>query len=350
MTDFAVIGGGIVGCALAAFLAEAGAAVTLYEREAVAAGASGRNSGVLQHPFDELLVGLYEESLRHYAELDGFELPREPSGILIVSRGPLAAERFPELRPQVLQDAREAEPSLAEGFTAVRYETGRPVPPAAATQAFAARAVRAGAKLEIADARVAIRNGRATGVTIGREHRPAGAVAVAAGPWTPEVIGTGRAPISPLWGVVVEVALERPPRHTIEESGIDALTEGGAGGTLFSIVTAQGVSSVGSTFLPEKPDAREWAPRLLARGATFVPALRDAVPRGLRACARPLSDDGRPLLGGIGIENLAVASGHGAWGVSLGPASARLVADGLLGRDAEIPRELAARSRWTCPS
>jgi glycine oxidase len=339
--DVAVIGGGIVGCALAAFLAEAGASVVLYEREQIAAGASGRNSGVLQHPFDEALVGLYEESLRHYGELEGFALPPEPSGLLVVSREPQTAERFPELRPQLLQDAREAEPALAEGLTAVRYETGRPVPPAAATQAFAARAQRAGAEIRLAEARVAIEDGRATGVIAGGEHHPAGAVAVAAGPWTPEAIGTGWAPIAPLWGVVVEVRIEHPPRHTIEEAGIDELSKGESE-TLFSIVTAAGLSSVGSTFLPAKPDADAWVPRILDRATRFVPALRDATPRGLRACARPRSDDGRPLLGGIGIENLAVASGHGAWGVSLGPASARLVADGLLGREAGVPAELAA--------
>jgi glycine/D-amino acid oxidase-like deaminating enzyme len=338
-----VIGGGIVGCSLAAFLAEAGASVVLYEREEIAAGASGRNSGVLQHPFDEALVGLYEESLRQYRELEGFALPAAPSGLMIVSRGPLSAERFPELRPELLADAREAEPALAEGLTAVRYDTGHPVPPAAAARAFAARAERAGAELRIgAAASVAIEHGRAVGVRVAGELQPAGAVALAAGPWSPEALGTGWAPISPLWGVVVDVEIARPPRHTIEESGIDALTEG-AEGTLFSIVTARGVSAVGSTFLPDQPDPHEWVPRLLERGRRFVPALAGVKPRGVRACARPRSDDGRPLLGPLdGIEGLAVASGHGAWGISLGPASARLVADALLGRPAEIAPEVAA--------
>ena len=64
VTDVAVIGGGIAGCATAALLAEAGAAVPLYERETIAAGASGRNSGVLQHPMDAVLEPLHEASLR----------------------------------------------------------------------------------------------------------------------------------------------------------------------------------------------------------------------------------------------------------------------------------------------
>jgi glycine/D-amino acid oxidase-like deaminating enzyme len=342
VTDVAVIGGGIVGCSLAAFLAEAGASVVLYEREAIAAGASGRNSGVLQHPFDAALVGLYEESLRLYSELDGFALPEHATGLLIVSRGELRLD-FPELKPQLLEDAREAEPGLAEGLRAIRYDTGRPVPPAAAANAFAERARAAGAAIRIgAAARVRIEDGRATGVLVDGRFEPAGAVAVCAGPWTPEAIGSGWAPIAPLWGVVVDVELEDPPRHTLEDSGIDALKDS-ASGELFSIVTARGISAVGSTFLPEEPDKQAWVPRLLERGRHFLPALAGVKARGVRACARPRSADGRPLLGELaGIEGLAVASGHGAWGVTLGPASARLVADGLLGRDVEIPPQVRA--------
>src|ERR1700754_4428325 len=110
--DVAVIGGGIVGCALAAFLAEGGARVALYEREAIAAGASGRNSGILQHPMDLALTALYEASLELYASLGhGFALPREPTGVLVLAPDPelLAADRdaaqeeFPELAPEWLE-------------------------------------------------------------------------------------------------------------------------------------------------------------------------------------------------------------------------------------------------------
>ena len=181
--DVIVVGGGIVGCALAAFLAEGGAQVVLYEREAIAAGASGRNSGVVQHPLDPALTDLYEESLEHYRTLGhGFELPAEPAGLLLVER---SAARSPSPGATYLEGPalREAEPSLADGLVAYRLETGRPVPPAAAAHAFAARAREAGARIEIGTAQ--LRDG---GVIVDGEPRPAGAVAIAAGPWSAELV------------------------------------------------------------------------------------------------------------------------------------------------------------------
>ncbi len=107
---------------------------------------------------------------------------------------------------------------------------------------------------------------------------------------------------------------------------------------MFSLVTAGAVSALGSTFLPEQPDADALAPLLRERGARFVPALADAAPGAVRACARPLSADGLPLLGRApGHDDVFVAAGHGLWGISLGPGSGRLVADLVLGRAAEPP-------------
>ena len=104
---------------------------------------------------------------------------------------------------------------------------------------------------------------------------------------------------------------------------------------------ADGHVSVGSTFLAEQPEAPAWAPTLRRAGERFVPGLRRAKVVGARACARPQSFDGRPLVGEMpGLEGLWVAAGHGPWGISTGPATARIAVDALLGK-AEVPAPLS---------
>ena len=155
--DVAIVGGGIVGCAAAAFLAESGARVELFERSELAGAASGRNSGSIQHPFDPVLAGLHFETLRHYRELAGFHLPEAPAGVLMLAGDrralePVAADIArdqPELEPALLDPRTvvRTEPRLARKLWGCRLETGWPVRPAAATLAFAERARRAGAVL-----------------------------------------------------------------------------------------------------------------------------------------------------------------------------------------------------------
>jgi glycine/D-amino acid oxidase-like deaminating enzyme len=183
---------------------------------------------------------------------------------------------------------------------------------------------------------------RARGVLAAGVRRPAGAVLVAAGPWTPEVIDPTRAwrPIVPVWGVVADVEMDGPPQHVLEEAGVEAVGAGGPA-SIFSLVPADGQVSVGSTFLPEEPDPPVWAPTLRRGGERFVPALRRAKVVGARACARPQSFDGRPLVGELpDQEGLWTAAGHGPWGISAGAATARIAADALLG-NAEVPAPLS---------
>jgi glycine/D-amino acid oxidase-like deaminating enzyme len=352
-----------VGCAATAFLAEAGARVELFERGALAGAASGRNSGSVQHPFDPVLAELHAETLGHYRELDGFALPAAPAGVLMLARDRRALEPAaagiardqPELRPELLgpRELRRLEPGLGRRLWGCRLETGYPVRPAAATLAFAERARRAGAALH--EGRAAwpwVMSGRTRGVLAGGERCPADRVLVCAGPWTPEVIDPTRTwrPIVPVWGVVVELEMADPPRHVIEEAGVEHVVRGsqgprGAPESLFSLVARDGLAWVGSTFLAEEPDPVAWVPRLRRAAEAFVPALARARVEGARACARPLSFDGRPLVGPAGgLEDLWVAAGHGPWGISAGPATARRAADALLGREG-VPAALrAARS------
>jgi glycine/D-amino acid oxidase-like deaminating enzyme len=171
-------------------------------------------------------------------------------------------------------------------------------------------------------------------------------VVVAAGPWTPEALCADPAwrPVGPMWGVVALVRLPDPPRHALEHADVEGITTpGGSPDVMFTLIPAADAPTLGSTFARAEPDPRSVAPRLIAHGTRYVPALRDAAIESVRACARPLSADGRALLGPVpGVDGLHLLTGHGPWGVTLGPGSARLVADGVLGRPAAIPAELRA--------
>jgi len=373
--DVAIIGGGIIGCAAAAFLTERGASVTLHERTAIGAGASGRNLGAIQHPFDSVLAPLYHDSLDRYRTLamqtDGFAMAN-PVGLLLINADGSAVRRqvahfaatLPDLAPTFLDESAlaDVEPGLSPGFSACRLATGFPVPPDAATAAYAGLALRRGARLHIgAAADPWIERGRASGIRLGDGSTvAAGAVLVAAGPWTPELIDPSGVwqPIRRTWGVTVRLRLSTPPRHVIEEDEVDsvnrpaAATARAAGSpeadqppSLFSIASAAGISTLGSTFLPAEPDARVVARLLLERGRRFLPAIADAQVLETRVCARPQSDDGRPFIGAVeGVAGLFVCAGHGPWGISTGPGSAALVADAILG-DAHIPGGLLASRR-----
>ncbi len=354
--DVVVIGGGIVGVSAAAHLAERGRRVVLVEKTAIAAGASGRNSGVVQHPFDSVLVELYVETLALYRELDGLDFAPEPAGLLSVTHDvdgarDLAAglaAAYPHLEPAFLEpsEVRRLEPSLGDGVAACRLAIGYPVGPAAATHAYQRRAEQRGVEIRIGDARIWRDDERVLGVDLADGGRlAAGDVVVAAGPWTPGIVDPTGAwrPIVRRWGVVVPVELPDPPRHVLEEAEISIepdADEDDEAAHAFSLVTAAGSSSLGSTFLVDEPDPLALVPSILRRGASFVPAIAEARHLQPRLCARPLSLDGRPLIGRVpGTQGLWVAAGHGPWGISTGPASGRLIAD--LITDAAFPTPTA---------
>src|ERR687896_2208715 len=139
-SEIVVIGGGIIGCSAAAILADRGARVTLVERTAIAAGASGRNLGAIQHPFDPELATLHTDSLDRYRALAAddpeFVMPDSPVGVLLLQRDAQTAARHadrlaevvPELAPTFVDEADMAiaEPSLARGLAAGRLQSGQP--------------------------------------------------------------------------------------------------------------------------------------------------------------------------------------------------------------------------------
>lgn len=375
--DVVVIGGGIIGCAAAAILADRGVLVVLVEASAIAAGASGRNLGAVQHPFDPVLAPLYRESLTRYralaAEHGGFEIGRDPAGLLLLNRDAAAAavqarrlaQAVPELRPELVtpDELTRLEPSLAHGPAAVLLETGHPIPPGSATGAWADVAAGRGVRFLVGSAaHPVVESDRVVGAQLADGYSiAADTVLVAAGPWTPSVIDPRGEwqPIALTWGVTVQLRLPgAAPRHILEEDEVDTVNRAAAAAaraahaidygepeppSLFSLASAAGVSTLGSTFLPIEPDPAFIEPLLLHRAAEFLPAVEQAEIIGRRACARPQSVDGLPFIGRAPkVEGLFVCAGHGPWGISTGPASAAIVARAILDGTAP-PRELDAR-------
>jgi glycine/D-amino acid oxidase-like deaminating enzyme len=374
--DVVVVGGGIVGASAAAFLSAAGASVLLVERDGLASGASGANSGVVQHPFDPVLATLYRETVSLYRSLaavsNSFAFGERPAGLLYISAEEAAARdqarligaAFPSLGLEVLggEELRRVEPAAGPDLWACRLDIGYPVMPGASTYAYATLAESRGTVVRMGRAAsLEVVGDTVVGVRVNGDVVTAGAVLVAAGPWTPGLLDpSGRwSPIRARWGVVVEAELAEPPVHVLEEAGIEAVLDTVAGtqgpapdngspepaadgaGVEFSLVPLAGAAAVGSTFLAAEPDPSAWMEAILVRASRFVPGVADAPIRGVRACARPQSDDGRPLIGAVpGRRNLFVCAGHGPWGISTGPASARLVADLVLGLEPDIPVEL----------
>lgn len=358
--DLIIVGGGIIGCSAAAFAAARGASVLLLEAAEIGTGASGRNSGAVQYPFDPLLAGLHAQTLKAYRDLAAdaaeFAFPAHPAGLLLLTDDPRAAKEragelaleAPHLSPRAISGAAlaEAEPILAPDLAAVRLETGYPIPPDGATTAMARRAERAGAELRLGTRVRSVRRdrGRTLGVTLADGvELDGGAVLVAAGPWSPPLVDPSGAwqVLRPTHGVTVQVALATPARcileeglvHTVNRPVDEAEAAPGVAST-FSLVSVGGVSTVGSTFLPAAPDPGELASALVERGSRFAPALRDAAILGSRVCTRPQSLDGRPFIGPVpDADGLFVCTGHGPWGISTGPASAALAVSAILDAD-----------------
>jgi glycine/D-amino acid oxidase-like deaminating enzyme len=347
MSDVAIIGAGIVGCSTAYFLAREGVAVTVYDPSGIAAGASGRNNGLVEHSYDAVSSPLFFETVELLREWLGEAMPKEPVGALLLADDEAAARelltqysQFPELDPVLLDPAaaRAEEPLLADGLWGCLLHTGFPISPLEATSAVADRARAAGAEFVLGEP-VSLTDLRASGCE----------VMVAAGAWSADVL-TGLIPanaVQPLWGVIVLVELPQGPRHPIIEGTVTrGLTTGKITNQApFTLLPSPSWLAVGSTMIdgPE-PSAGAWGPRLLSHGTRFVPLIAEARVQSTLVCARPKSFDNRPILGRVpGQDRLWLASGHGGRGMSLGAATGRLMAEAIIaGDNSGIAPELSA--------
>jgi len=374
--DVVVVGGGIIGAACAFEAARAGAAVTLLEKDELAAGASGRNLGYLDTSKDPVLAPLARASLERYRELatdppSPFFLDAEPVGTLAVTidedeideldAWAKAAEAVGVPLEHLGAAVRSLEPGLSPDVVdAYLLHEGHRVDPLALTVCYGALARDAGATIRHhAPARRLIeRHDRIAGVTTDDGVLEADVVVLAAGPWSSALarpLGI-RLPVASARGWLVHAAPERPLfRHWIQ-SGARRLLEGVA-----VVATEPGPLLVSMREFGEGREMRDIAPMIqpapdgsiltgtsrepsfaadaydlevprivAAQAARLVPALADAPVLSTWSGVRPVTPDERPMIGWA-RDGLFVATGHGSEGVILGAGSAELAAALVVG-------------------
>jgi D-hydroxyproline dehydrogenase subunit beta len=357
--DVVVVGAGIVGCATAWELARRGVAVTLLDRGAVSGGTTGLGEGnVLVSDKDagpelELAVlgrALYDE-LEDVVSAAG-RIRRKGALIVHPDARTWAAEpaRAERLRAAGVacelvegERVRELEPNLTGALHgALRVPGDLQCDPRAIARALAAAARALGAVVRTG-AEVARAEGNGV-VLIDGERVAAGAVVLAAGPWTrPLAEGAGVAlPLEPRKGQLTRLRLPAPDEAWLRHKVVDgsyllSVASASEGVEVSTVVetTHDGHLIVGSTrerngFDPTVDDAL--AARVVERAARLAPGVAALKRESTWVGFRPWLPDHLPAIGpASAAPGLWLATGHEGAGVVLGPITGRLIADALTG-------------------
>jgi glycine/D-amino acid oxidase-like deaminating enzyme len=332
-----VCGAGVMGAAVAYFLARRGVAVTVIERSGVACAASGKSGGFLAldwcdgsplGPLARASFALHADLAREITTDYGY---RRLDTFMVVARE----------RGSVSGGHRVDAPGWVDGAGAVTgalgsTETTAQVHPARFTAALLA-ASRARLRLGVVQVLIQ-RAGVARGVRVDGETIEAEAVVLALGPWTTHVAGRLLPRVRGLKGYSVTLAGAQVPAHALF---VDYRTADGRALEPEIVPRPDGdvyVCGIADPApLPDSPEAvevNEESCGILARAAGRVStALAAATVTRRQACYRPVTDDGLPLIGRVpGVAGAYVATGHGPWGMLNAPATglalAELMTDG----------------------
>ena len=342
--DVVIVGGGIVGCATAYYLARQHVRALIVERDAIAGHASGLAYGGLNPlsgtgilPDEGQAPGpmfpLAQRSFElHRALADQFQCGYRQRPTLHLAFTADEAQRLDAelhwanqqrgFQAQRLSgaEARRMEPRIAADVVAASLLNGTAEVDARALTKALADASRAEVRIASAIG-LTIRGDRAVGVRTSSESIACDAVVLALGPWQ-RLSGWAGLPaaVAPLKGEILRLAASGAP-------------------------ISQSIGWQGN-YLTTKPDGLLWAgtteqqagfdakPSAAARSAIFgklkrmVPGLGDAKVVRQTACLRPMSADGLAVLGPApNLANVYMANGGGRKGVLYAPAMGSIVAD-----------------------
>jgi glycine oxidase len=352
-----IVGGGIVGCAIAHELVSRGARVRVVDPRGTGQGATRASAGILAPHIEGHIEPLHRLGIRSLALYDTFierlrgetdqPVEYERAGTLQVARDGDDLERLRDqatrlsatgVTSQLLSraDVRRAEFHLAEWVAGgllipdQGYVTVTPL-----VNALAAAAEKRGARFVSErvigvhgsehGARVATMDGTIDG----------DAVVIAAGAWSPEImpvageppqvmIARGMTPpVKPIRGQLLQLrAVNRAAKHVVWSSGC------------YVVPWQNGTSLVGATVEDvgfHETATAEGVQSLLTAATSLLPDLASAAFEGVRVGLRPMTSDELPVIGPSStLPNVFFATGHYRNGILLAPLTAAIVADYLL--------------------
>lgn len=369
--DVIVVGGGVMGSAIALELSKAGAKVLLLERGNIASGASGMSAAMLEAqldsrapgPFSDLAMAsraLFPALASELLSLTGVDIGFEACGILQVASN---EQELDVLHHQLewqkdkgwnvewwdpttvrTRVAGLAGPVTGGGF----FPEDGQVNASRFTSALAEGARRLGAVVREGTAVTGFltEGRRVIGVEIGSEWFKAEHVVLAAGPWT-RPIGFLLQVFLPIEPVRGQLLIFKTP-HRLFPSPVYT-SEG------YIVPKRDGLTLVGTTnervgFNMETTE--EAVDQLRAFVVKRFPALQDQPFAGAVAGLRPAGPpDQLPIIGPIPPwQGLWVASGHYRNGILLAPITAQIIAALILGRTPPIAPDPFLPSRLREPS
>jgi glycine oxidase len=346
--DAIVLGGGIIGCALAEELARRGQRVAVLERGRAGAEASSAAAGILAAhmdvprpgPFFELCQAarrLYPAWVARLERRAGWSVGFHGDGILFLVDTPrgeavMARQvRWQRLRGLRVERWSPAEIRRKEPAVDGRFRRGFFFPTEAQVDnvllmnalALACRAAGATVRERTAVRRLLVRGGRVRGVDTddGALHAPV--VANCLGSWA-NLGGTFpiRLPVEPARGQIL--AFRAPPR---------LLRRAVMSAHAYLVQRRDGRLLVGSTIERvgfQKALTLEGMHHILCGARTMSTAIDRCAFLEAWAGFRPYTPDRKPILGKTRVEGLYVATGHFRHGILLAPVTATLMADLIL--------------------